>query len=147
MSYKILHKWNTQRKDSQNQRIFIESLYLLTKLNLKEPKEFMLMSSSLIHAIRVYRGWDYKGKHSEFETTSTVFNFLQYWLSKRFIFMVFSLMKVQMTVRRLGISCINLFIKEEISFNRGNESYWIICNNATIHRSKLIVEFLTSNNI
>ena len=32
MSYKVLHKWNTKRKDPQNQRIFIESLYLQTKL-------------------------------------------------------------------------------------------------------------------
>ena len=52
-----------------------------------------------------------------------------------------------MRVRRFGISCVNLFITEEISFNRGNESNWIICDNTTIYKSKLIVEFLTSNNI
>ena len=56
-------------------------------------------------------------------------------------------MKVQITVRHFGISCVNLFITEEISFNRGDESYWIICDDATIHKSKLIVEFLISNNI
>ena len=28
MSYKILHKWNTKRRDLQNQRLFIESLFL-----------------------------------------------------------------------------------------------------------------------
>ena len=32
MSYKILHKWNTKRRDLQNQRLFIESLYLQTQL-------------------------------------------------------------------------------------------------------------------
>ena len=32
MSYKILHKWNTKRRDLQNQRLFIESLYLQTLL-------------------------------------------------------------------------------------------------------------------
>ena len=32
MSYKILHKWNTKRRDLQNQRLFIESLFLQTLL-------------------------------------------------------------------------------------------------------------------
>ena len=34
-----------------------------------------------------------------------------------------------------------------IIFNRENENYWIICDNSTIHKSKLITKFLTSNNI
>ena len=32
MPYKVLHKWNIKRKDPQNQRLFIESLYLQTNL-------------------------------------------------------------------------------------------------------------------
>ena len=32
MSYKVFHKWNTKRKDSQTQRLFIEYLYLQAKL-------------------------------------------------------------------------------------------------------------------
>ena len=30
--FKILHEWNTKRKDLQNQRFFIESMYLQTQL-------------------------------------------------------------------------------------------------------------------
>ena len=32
MSNKILHKWKAKRKDLQNQRLFIELLYLQTQL-------------------------------------------------------------------------------------------------------------------
>ena len=36
MSYKVLHKWNTKRRDPQNQRIFMESLYFQTKFRVTE---------------------------------------------------------------------------------------------------------------
>ena len=36
MSYKVLHKWNIKRKDSQNKRLFIESLYFQTEFRNKE---------------------------------------------------------------------------------------------------------------
>ena len=52
-----------------------------------------------------------------------------------------------MTVIHLNTFWANLLILEEASFNRENESYWIICDNATIHKSKLITGFLTANNI
>ena len=35
----------------------------------------MLMSSSLIHVIRVYRGWGYKEKHSEVWNSFNSFQF------------------------------------------------------------------------
>ena len=36
MSYKVLHKWNIKRKEKLNKRVFIESLYLQTKLRTNE---------------------------------------------------------------------------------------------------------------
>ena len=49
MSYKVLYKWNIKRKDPQNQRLFIESLYLQTNLRNREIEaicidEFMFSS-------------------------------------------------------------------------------------------------------
>ena len=36
MSYEVLHKWNIKRKEKLNKRVFIESLYLQTKLRTNE---------------------------------------------------------------------------------------------------------------
>ena len=50
-----------------------------------------------------------------------------------------------MTVIHLNTFWANLLVLGGTIFNRENESYWIICDNATIHKSKLITKFLSSN--
>ena len=63
MSHKKLHKWSI-KKDSQNQRIFIKSLYLQTNLRNKDIDAIYIDELCFHYESRVYRGWGFKGKHS-----------------------------------------------------------------------------------
>ena len=42
---------------------------------------------------------------------------------------------------------INWWGSEKLNFKKSNINYYIICDNATIHKSKLISDFLIENNI
>ena len=52
-----------------------------------------------------------------------------------------------MIVLLFGTFCIILLRQEKVYLNRDKERYCIICDNATIHKSKLISEFLIANHV
>ena len=107
---------------------------------------FILMNSSLAQEIRVYRGWGYKGKH--FGVWENIKG-LQISVILAFSILHFYGILINKDTNdnhTFNIFWIRLLILEVIIFNRENETYWIICDNATIHKSKLITKFLTSNN-
>ena len=61
--------------------------------------------------------------------------------------MVFLLMKIQMTATSLDTFWIKNWNKKKISFNKNDKDYYIICDNATIHKSKFIKDYLISNGL
>ena len=75
MSYKVLHKWNTKRKDTQTQPLFIECLYLQTKLRNEEIEAIYWWIYAFITELEYTEDGNSKESILEFEKAKRTYLF------------------------------------------------------------------------
>ena len=139
MLFKILHKWDSRRRYLQNQRLFVESLYKQIQLKKLILRKSLLASSTLVTWVKHIKDRAIKGKHSGILENSKNLSFSELH------FYGILIMKTLMIVLLFGNFCIIWLRQEKSYLNRDKERYYIICDNAYIHKSKPISEFLIVN--